>query len=52
MRIVYNETHLGYFKTFFPENLTTGFKTPYIATEKLFWFSTTLIALVIAYIFQ
>ena len=38
MRIVYNETDLGYFKTFFPENLTAVFKTPYIATEKLLVF--------------
>ena len=41
------------FQNIFSENLTTVFKSPYIAkSEKLFWFLTTLIAFVIAYIFS
>ena len=41
------------FQKNFPKNLKTVLKNPYIAKpEKLFWFLTTLIAFVIAYIFS
>ena len=41
------------FQNIFPENLTSMFKSPYIAkSEKPFWFLTTLTAFVIAYVFS